>query len=372
MPPIRVLIIDDLALERKLLEVRLRNAELETLQAAGPVAGIELAATEQPDVILLDIVMEEMDGLAACAQLKANPATADIPIVFISSLNTREKLLEGLTLGAADYVTKPVDGELLLARIRTHARMHRQHLQNMRLSKELEQVRRKNELMHLTEGIAHNLNNLLGVIYGYLSLLQAAPDNTEKVLKCARNMETAIQRTTHVVRQLTTMGQFNAINFQETRLTNVLSGAIARFQKSNPKAVPVRIDCTLPAEFVFPSNRTILEPAIQQLLLNAHESYGNNLTNKEIVLRARVDVHAPEHLTLDIIDSGCGIPEDMRESVFDPFVSTSAEVGRGMGLTLARHAIRCLHGDLVLHPQPNGGTEAHLTLPLELPLHIES
>lgn len=365
MPALRVLVIDDQALDRRILEQFLREAHIEVLEAPNGTRGLTLAQTEQPDVILLDVMMEDQDGLSVCKALKEDPLTREIPVIFITSITARETWLKGLDCGAADFVNKPVDKEALMARIRTHARMHQQHRDHLALSRELDAARRQNEIMHLTEGIAHNLNNLLGVILGYLNLLQQAPGDSDKVTRNCAHMETAVLRMAKVVRQLTVIGQFQTARLQPVLLQRVLQGAISRFKRSAKAVSPVVIVCPLHEDFVWVTNRDILESVLEQLLLNGQQSYGNANPSGELRLEVDRDEQEPASLKIRVLDTGCGIPEALRDSVFDPFVSSSAEVGRGMGLTLARHGARCLRGELELLPRPNGGTEARLTLPAQ-------
>lgn len=363
MPSLRVLVIDDQALERRILEHYLKEADMEVLEASEGASGLALAQTAQPDVILLDVMMAGQDGLAVCEALKSDPRTRDIPVVFITSLSSKEAFVRGLDCGAADFVNKPVDKETLLARVRTHARMHQQHRDHLALSQELERIRRENEIMHLTEGIGHNLNNLLGVIMGYLNLIQQSPDKADKVLKNAAQMEAAVERMTKIIRQLTVIGHFHSAKLQPVRLHLALQGAVNRFGRSAKPAFRVLIESTLKEDFVWVTNREILESSLEQLLLNGQQSYRDRTDTGELRLQAELEETDPAILRISVLDRGRGIPESLRDSIFDPFVSSSAEVGRGMGLTLARHGAHCLHGELVLLPRPAGGTEARLTLP---------
>src|ERR1017187_11030217 len=82
-----------------------------------------LRRTEQPDLILLDVVMPGETGFETCARLKSDPATADIPIIFLSALDDVKSKVTGLKVGGVDYVPKPVNGEEVLARVRVHLRI---------------------------------------------------------------------------------------------------------------------------------------------------------------------------------------------------------------------------------------------------------
>jgi two-component system cell cycle response regulator len=96
----RVLVVDDSLPNRKLLEARLQDEYFEVLGAASAAEAITLAQRWSPDIILLDVLMPVMDGFEACRRLKAQPATAHIPVVMVTSLNDQSERVRGLDAGA--------------------------------------------------------------------------------------------------------------------------------------------------------------------------------------------------------------------------------------------------------------------------------
>jgi sigma-B regulation protein RsbU (phosphoserine phosphatase) len=119
----RVLIADDAVVNRKILASILGKAGFECVLAVDGTEALRAARREPPDLILLDVVMPGKDGYAVCAELKADPVLADIPVIFLSSLDEAASKIKGLTAGAADYVTKPFDRGEILARVRTQLRL---------------------------------------------------------------------------------------------------------------------------------------------------------------------------------------------------------------------------------------------------------
>lgn len=115
----RALVIDDHDMNRALLRAVLENAGFEVLEASDALAGLASARAERPGIILMDLAMPGMDGLEATRQLKANPATAGIPVVALTALAMRRDEAAAIAAGADAYVTKPFDGPTLLALIRT-------------------------------------------------------------------------------------------------------------------------------------------------------------------------------------------------------------------------------------------------------------
>lgn len=115
----RILIVDDVATNRIVMKVKLTAACYSVLQADCGKAALEVARKESPDLILLDVMMPDMTGVQVCRRLKADPATADIPVIMITALADQANKMKGLQGGADDFLTKPVDEVTLLARVRS-------------------------------------------------------------------------------------------------------------------------------------------------------------------------------------------------------------------------------------------------------------
>lgn len=113
----RILVVDDILANRRLLQAKLEGRYFEVLLAENGVDALRMAQEEQPDIILLDVMMPGMDGYEVCQRLKDNPATAFIPVVMITALSQHEHRLKGLSAGADDFVTKPFDDFGLMSRI---------------------------------------------------------------------------------------------------------------------------------------------------------------------------------------------------------------------------------------------------------------
>jgi two-component system cell cycle response regulator len=123
--PNRVLVIDDSDSIHKLVVARLRPEGLEVISELDGELGIERAVADQPDLILLDIGLPNVDGFEVCRRLKEHPATRNIPIIFLTGTTDTESKVRGLDLGAVDYVTKPFDQVELRARVRAALRTKR-------------------------------------------------------------------------------------------------------------------------------------------------------------------------------------------------------------------------------------------------------
>jgi len=128
----RILIVDDTPANIKIMAEMLRRDYDLSVATDGPQA-LELAVTEPPDLVLLDIMMPGMDGYEVCRRLKADEATAQAPIIFVTAMAGEEDEAKGLDLGAVDYVTKPFRPSLVKSRVRNHLELkrHRDHLEDL-------------------------------------------------------------------------------------------------------------------------------------------------------------------------------------------------------------------------------------------------
>ena len=118
-----ILIVDDTPTNVEIVESVLVAEGFRTLTAGDGVTAGEICYAEQPDLILLDVIMPGESGFETCARLKSDPVTADIPIIFLSSLDDVKNKVTGLKIGGVDYIGKPVHGEEVLARVRVHLRI---------------------------------------------------------------------------------------------------------------------------------------------------------------------------------------------------------------------------------------------------------
>lgn len=135
----RLLIVDDTATNIQILNEALEG-EFETFFALNGVDALKTAQAVLPDLILLDVMMPAMDGFEVCSRLKEDLQLKDIPVIFITALGQPEEESRGLTLGAVDYVTKPINPALVLLRVRNHLELKNQRDALERRTIELEKA----------------------------------------------------------------------------------------------------------------------------------------------------------------------------------------------------------------------------------------
>ena len=198
-----ILVVDDQPINVQLLKRKLEREGLRVTAAYNGLEALDLVKKQPPDLILLDVMMPDMDGIEVCQRLQADDNTRGIPVIFITARTTKESKIEGLGVGAVDYITKPIDLDETLARVQTQLRFVSINRELVDLQRRLGESRRSATIGAVTQGIAHNLNNLLGVVIGYVDLIKAYNEKPELVRKNAQHLEDAVNRIVVIIKQLT-------------------------------------------------------------------------------------------------------------------------------------------------------------------------
>ena len=173
-----ILIVDDAPNSLQLLFKNLKDCGYKVLVAQSGKKAIKTALAVHPDLILLDVMMLELDGFATCRHLKTNDRTKDIPIIFMTALTETANKLQGFSLGAVDYITKPIDREELLARIQTHLslkslqqRLVKDAAQQKLLFETSDRIRRSLDLQSILETATREIRSLLNCDLVWLAVL---------------------------------------------------------------------------------------------------------------------------------------------------------------------------------------------------------
>jgi signal transduction histidine kinase len=172
-----------------------------------------------------------------------------------------------------------------------------------------------------------------------------------------------------MIRQVTTVSNRMHVALGSIECGRLLEGALDRFRRE--QKLPIKFEVQNEASDVpVTANPEVFEDVVEKLLFNAWESYGSKPAGEVVItVTARVrDRDGRPCVDFSVSDRGNGLDARVRDNVFEPFVSTKSTVGVGMGLTVARHGIRNLGGEIQLADRPGGGTTATFHLPVAVPV----
>jgi CheY-like chemotaxis protein len=368
MPVPKILVVDDQTINVQLLK---RKLEREGMQVAAAYSGqeaLDLVRQQKPDLILLDVMMPEMDGIEVCRRLQADEDTRPIPIIFVTARTSKEGKLEGLGVGAVDYITKPIDLDETLARVQTQLRFAAINREIVDLQHRLAEARRAATIGAVTQGIAHNLNNLLGVVIGYLDLIKTYYDKPELVKKNVQSVEDAVNRIVSIVRQLSSLVVKTRLPVTKVSLQQILESSVQRYLAEYKIKQPVTINNPL-GDLAIETHVEVFEEVLSKVLINAWEAYADDTPPEQRSITITTELvdrkEDGRYVQLKVEDRGHGIDPDIRDQMFEPFISSKRTVGVGMGLTVARHALRNMGGDVTMADRAGGGTVAVLLHRLE-------
>jgi signal transduction histidine kinase len=379
-----ILIVDDTHANLRFLAEMLTRVGYVARPVASGAMALNSVQTELPDLILLDIMMPEMSGYEVCKQLKADPTTRDIPVIFISALSEISDKVMAFKVGGVDYITKPFQTEEILARIETHLTLRhlQQRLQerNERLVEEiavrknaeavlrqrtLELEDRNAELDAFAHTVAHDLKNPLGLIGGYADLLVAEYDilKLEELHQIAEGIAKGTHKMVNIINSLLLLASARKmeIAFQALDMAAVTSEALERLEK---------LAETRHAEITGPDQWPVAlgyAPWVEEVWVNYISNaikYGGEPPYVELGA-AQFDGPIP-YVRFWVRDNGPGLTEQEREKLFAPFtrLHTMRAKGHGLGLSIVHDIVERLGGEVGIESQVGQGSTFFFTLPL--------
>lgn len=359
-----ILIVDDLPENLAVLGNILRDEGYQIAVAnCGPQA-IKIASSRNPDLILLDIAMPDMDGLTTSCHIKENPETADIPVIFLTARTDSVDVLKGFKAGAVDYITKPFKAGELLVRVSTHIELKRSRDQIAKQKAALDnllETRKK-----LFSVITHDLKSPFAGLLTLINVMVECFDSYSKeefkdslslIKETSDNIHSLMQNLTHWAKLNT-----NAIEYSP-RTVNLLSLVKSTFGplSINYLKKNIGLNINIPEETTLFTDPDLLRVVIYNLLSNAgkfshHGSY--------VSVDYTTDATGP---CITVTDSGTGMPQRQLDSLFNggSVVSspgTANESGSGIGLLLCREMIEKAGGSIHATSEPGKGSRFFIRL----------
>jgi len=422
-----ILVVDDTNTNLEFVFQVLTNVGFEVITENDGERAVKQSESRLPDLILLDVMMPGIDGFEACKRLKENSATCDIPVIFMTANSDPVSKVKGLSIGAVDYITKPVHEEELLARIKTHLQLRNltktlekrvaertaalsralKDLQESQL--QLVQTEKMSALGQLVAGVAHEINNPVGFIHGNLGHAsvyfqemiklidlyqlhypnpvpeiqeQIAAIDLKYMLSDLPNLISSMQEGVQRIRNISTsLRTFSRSDSDRKVYCNIHDGIDSTIMilKHRLKASEDRPDIQVIRDY---DNLPELECFIGQLnqvfinlLANAIDAleesnigrtYIEIEANPNQVLIQTTLTKDKNHILIRIKDNGVGMSPDIQQKIFDYLFTTKAVgQGTGLGLSIAHQIVVEKHGGtLEVNSALGQGSEFIIKLPV--------
>lgn len=346
-----ILIVDDIPEHIAFSGAILKSEGYRIYAVTDAKAALQLLKKRRPDLILLDIKMEGMDGLELCRRIKSDKETADIPVIFLTAERGSDIIRQGFECGCCDYVTKPFIREEYLARVKNH-------LEISRKTKELETS--NNELNLFCSAVSHDLRSPLGVIKMLVQTLknELGENGGEDALKIADMISEKSDKLIVMIERLLNFSKMCNITpeFETLDMERIISDAFEEQRSSEPDRSITLIMGTLPQ---ISGDAVLIEMLVKNLISNAFK-FTRPRENAVITVSAAPD---DEYSVISIKDNGVGFDMAYADKLFKVFqrLHLSEEFdGSGVGLALADRIMRRHGGKIEAYGMVDKGAEFRL------------
>lgn len=366
--PATILVVDDALETRKILTQLLDMEGFDTLQAENGLQALDLIADQPPDLVILDVMMPEMDGLATLKHIREQYAPTAMPVIMVTALGSAHDMVEGLELGANDYLTKPPQFEILAARVRTQLRNRRLEDQRARDMKQLHELNgMKDKFLQIA---AHDLRNPLHNLVIGLEILRrnAESRGTQEDLGILTNMEMSASVMKAMISDFLDLGALQAGRFEldpvNVDLNTIVETVVTQYStQAEQKGV------ALSAEYgeglpLVRGDKDRLVQVTANLVSNAVKF--SPVDAGDVRVRTRLD---EGRVLVEVADNGPGIADDEQQLLFQEFARltnqpTGGEKSSGVGLWIARQMVDMHGGDIGVRSKVGVGSLFWFSLPV--------
>ncbi|TMP45012.1 hypothetical protein CWB96_19370 [Pseudoalteromonas citrea] len=355
---IHVLIVDDVADNIKIISDILRK-DYKVKAALNGKKALQICTKDpQPDIVLLDIMMPEMDGLEVCKRLKNDPSTQHITVIFLSALEQTEHIIKGLELGAVDYITKPANPAIVKSRVQAHCRsIESNRIMRTQIDTMLENARLRDEFDNL------NQNELIQPVATIKNSTEQLVNHLHDAEKAQQYIDFIQQSCSNLQLHIDSISALNKIEQQEYKLTPKQHKLSALIKDTlGPLATMINqkqitVHNTIDTEGCFFGEQSITHALLTHLLKNALEGTKSDpsikLSSTQNEQFLVLKIHNPDP-----------VPEPIRAQFFDKFVTYGKPEHAGVGTYAAKLLTEVQRGFIEYRTDDNLGTEVFVSLPL--------
>ena len=360
----KILIVDDVMSNVLLLKVLLTNEKFAIATANNGQQALEQVEKEHPDLVLLDVMMPDLSGFEVAQRLKSNPDTADIPIIFLTALNSTTDIVKGFQVGANDFISK----EELIIRVTHQISLVAAKRIILKKTEELQRTIAGRDKLYSV--IAHDLRSPMGSIKMVLNMLILNLP-VEKIGTEMHELLTMANRTTEDVFSLldnllkwtkSQIGNLNVV-YQDIDAVEVMDSVIDVFNMiAGLKKITIREE--KPEKLPVCADIDMLKTVIRNLLSNAIK-FSNE--NSEVLVKME---EQGDMVVVSVKDNGCGIDEEGQKKLlhtdthFSTF-GTNNEEGSGLGLLLCQDFVVKNGGKLWFTSKQGEGSTFYFSIPLK-------